>query len=134
MRSVLFAILAAALFVASAPLPARAAATPAFTQAERQVILSYYRQLAGAGTHPAHHNRQHHAHAKDLPPGIAKNLQRGKPLPPGIAMHRLPAALTTRLPPPPRGCERIVLDGRVLLVDIATRVIHDVLADAVIRD
>jgi hypothetical protein len=71
--------------------------------------------------------------AKSLPPGIAKNLARGKPLPPGIAKQVLPAALLDKLPAAPHGFERIVLDGKVLLVEIATQVIHDVLADAILK-
>lgn len=69
---------------------------------------------------------------KSLPPGIAKNLRRGKPLPPGIARRGLPADLLAQLPPPPRGYERVVVDGRVLLVEIATRVVHDILSDVFI--
>ncbi len=33
-----------------------------------------------------------------LPPGIAKNLARGKPLPPGIAKKRVPANMLSGLP------------------------------------
>ena len=33
-----------------------------------------------------------------LPPGIAMNLQRGKPLPPGIAKKNLPGDLQSQLP------------------------------------
>jgi len=68
---------------------------------------------------------------KGLPPGIAKNLQRGKPLPPGIANQTLPVGLIDLLPPAPDGFERIVLSGKVLLVEIATQVIHDVLDDMI---
>ena len=68
---------------------------------------------------------------KTLPPGIAKNLGRGKPLPPGIAKQMLPAGLIERLPPAPEGYERIVVDGRVLLVEVATQIIHDVLVDVI---
>ncbi|NJD30600.1 MAG: hypothetical protein FIB04_01775 [Gammaproteobacteria bacterium] len=68
---------------------------------------------------------------KPLPPGIAKNLARGKPLPPGIARQQLPPDLVRQLPPVPSGYERVVVDGRVLLVDIATQIIHDVLMEAV---
>ena len=57
---------------------------------------------------------------KGLPPGIAKNLARGKPLPPGIAKQVFPAGLIALLPQPPSGYERIVVDGKVLLVHIAT--------------
>lgn len=35
---------------------------------------------------------------KPLPPGIRKNLARGKPLPPGIAKTRLPGGYVGRLP------------------------------------
>jgi len=68
---------------------------------------------------------------KGLPPGIAKNLARGKPLPPGIAKQQLPHDLILQLPPVHTGYERVVVDGRVLLVDIATQVINDVLMQAV---
>ncbi len=71
--------------------------------------------------------------AKGLPPGIAKNLARGKPLPPGIAKKYLPTGLLGLLPPPPRGFERIIVDGRVLLVEIATRVVHDILTDIFLK-
>jgi len=73
------------------------------------------------------------AKKKGLPPGIAKNLARGKPLPPGIAKQYLPDGLLGQLPPPPKGFERVVVDGKVLLVEIATQVIHDVLMDAVLH-
>lgn len=71
-----------------------------------------------------------------LPPGIAKNLARGKPLPSGIAkqIHPLPQELEQVLPPVPQGYERVMVDGKVLLVDIATQVIHDVISDAVMGD
>jgi hypothetical protein len=64
-----------------------------------------------------------------LPPGIAKNLARGKPLPPGIAKRYLPGNLQGRLPARP-GYEWLVVDNDILLVVAATAVIVDVLADA----
>ena len=67
-----------------------------------------------------------------LPPGIAKNLARGKSLPPGIAKQYLPDGLRRELPAPPTGYERIIVDGKILLVEIATQVIHDVLTDAIL--
>ena len=69
--------------------------------------------------------------SKGLPPGIAKNLQRGKPLPPGIAKKSLPGDLLVRLPPAPAGYERMVVSGKVLLVEVATQIVHDVLTDIV---
>jgi len=70
---------------------------------------------------------------KGLPPGIAKNLARGKPLPPGIAKQVLPQGLVTLLPPVPHGYERIIVDGKVLLVEVATHVIHDILEDVILH-
>ncbi len=70
---------------------------------------------------------------KGLPPGIAKNLARGKALPPGIAKQVLPSGLIALLPPPPHGFERIIIDGKVILVEVATRVIHDILVDVILR-
>ncbi|HEX2138446.1 MAG TPA: anti-virulence regulator CigR family protein [Woeseiaceae bacterium] len=69
---------------------------------------------------------------KALPPGIAKNLRRGKPLPPGIAKQALPADLVSRLPPVREGYERVIVDGKVLLVEVATQIIHDVLVDVIL--
>lgn len=63
---------------------------------------------------------------QSLPPGIAKNLARGKPLPPGIAKRALPGGLKTKLPAYP-GHEVIIVDRDVILVDIATQVIVDIL-------
>jgi Ni/Co efflux regulator RcnB len=102
-----------------------------FSKDEIAIIQGYYAQShddAGQGEHKQHNKQQ----GKPLPPGIAKNLARGKPLPPGIAMQRLPQDLERALPPVHPGYERVVVDGRVLLVEVATQVIHDVLMEAVL--
>ncbi len=70
--------------------------------------------------------------SKPLPPGIAKNLGRGKPLPPGIAKRSLPNDLLVRLPPVADGYERVVIAGKILLIEIATQIIHDVLVEALL--
>ena len=99
-----------------------------FSDKEIRIIDAWYEEHGsgyekGKGKHKS----------KGLPPGIAKNLSRGKPLPPGIAKQHLPDGLVHALPPPPRGYERVIVDGRILLVEIATQVIHDVLTDIVLR-
>ena len=66
---------------------------------------------------------------RKLTPAAAS--MKGGWLPPGIAKQQLPADLARRLPPVPSGYERVVVDGRVLLVEIATQVIHDVLEDLI---
>ena len=64
-----------------------------------------------------------------LPPGIAKNLAVGKPLPPGIAKQYVTHDVLLRLPPLRDGYEYIVVAGKILLVEIATQLIHDILVD-----
>jgi hypothetical protein len=98
-----------------------------FSDGEISIIRAYYRDHEGATGKSR--GKSNGRSGKSLPPGIAKNLQRGKPLPPGIAKQVLPSGLIALLPPPPKGYERIEIAGKVLLVEIATQVIHDVLED-----
>lgn len=63
-----------------------------------------------------------------LPPGIRKNLARGKPLPPGIAKKAVPAAMLAELPKH-QGYEWQVVGTDIVLVSIATAVISDILLD-----
>ncbi|HEX6316339.1 MAG TPA: anti-virulence regulator CigR family protein [Gemmatimonadaceae bacterium] len=53
---------------------------------------------------------------KSLPPGIARNLARGKPLPPGIARKQVPDDLIVLLPAR-TGTRWLITGGVVLLVD-----------------
>jgi len=63
-----------------------------------------------------------------LPPGIARNLGRGKPLPPGIAKRYLPPDLRTQLPEY-AGYELLIADRNILLVSVASGIITDILLD-----
>ena len=65
-----------------------------------------------------------------LPPGQRKNLARGKPMPPGINKRFVPDALRSSLSVPPQ-YGVIVVGWDVLLVEVATGVIHDVLMDVI---
>ncbi len=67
---------------------------------------------------------------KALPPGMRNRLAKGKPLPPGIAKQVAPPALRSHLDLP-RGYDLVEVGLDVLLVDVATGVIHDVLMDVV---
>lgn len=64
-----------------------------------------------------------------LPPGIAQNLQRGKPLPPGIAKKQLPPSLLDRLPRRD-GYDYLLIGASVVLVAAATGIIVDIIVDA----
>ena len=128
-RQVLIGVLALSLAAVAAPASASGAAgNIKFSDLEISAIRAYYRDQGSSrpGANPRGMGR------KSLPPGIARNLQRGKSLPPGIAKQVLPARLTQVLPAAPKGFERVVIDGKILLVEIATQVIHDVLEDAIL--
>lgn len=124
------ALAALLLLVSGAPSAAAADAgvSVGFSDDEVRIIQAWYRDHGPAAERGNGKGKQ-----KGLPPGIAKNLARGKPLPPGIAKQQLPDGLVHALPAPPRGYERIVIDGKVLLVEVATQVIHDILTDIVFR-
>ena len=61
-----------------------------------------------------------------LPPGIARNLARGKPLPPGIAKRFLPDGLTALLPPAPSGYGRFIIGDDLMLIELDSGLISDV--------
>ncbi|MHA5498442.1 anti-virulence regulator CigR family protein [Pseudomonas aeruginosa] len=71
-------------------------------------------------------NRAYWSPGSSLPPGIQKNLARGKPLPPGIA-KKLDSRLLGRLPHY-EGYEWQQVGTDLLLVTIATGVIYEVLS------
>lgn len=97
-----------------------------FSSSEASIIRDFFQNADSTG--------QRGKKGRDrLPPGIEKNLARGKPLPPGIAKQALPNDLIRKLPPARDGYERVVVSGKVLLVEIATQVIHDILSDAILK-
>lgn len=66
---------------------------------------------------------------KPLPPGIRKNMARGKPIPPGLAYNRLPAPYIATLPYY-KGYEWRGYGSDLVLVSIVSNVIADVIIDA----
>lgn len=68
----------------------------------------------------------HYTGYSSLPPGIKKNLARGKPLPPGIARKSVPYGMLSRLPHH-AGYEWRVAGADLILVAIATGIVADVL-------
>ncbi|CAK7024161.1 TPA: hypothetical protein LSH94_002105 [Morganella morganii] len=63
-----------------------------------------------------------------LPPGIAKNLARGKPLPPGIAKRSVPAHMRDRLPYYP-GYEWKIAGDDLVLIALSTAVVTYIIND-----
>jgi Ni/Co efflux regulator RcnB len=66
---------------------------------------------------------------KPLPPGIRKNMARGKPIPPGLAYNRLPANYLATLPHY-NGYEWRGYGSDLVLVATSTAIIADILIDA----
>jgi len=135
MRKSLFTAMMAAAFAFSAWTGAvgqGAAAEISFSLKEKAIIADFYGGSApaggqGKGKGKNKQNKGKGVGNQGLPPGLAK---KGK-LPPGIAKRQLPNTLLAQLPPPPRGYERVIVDNDVLLINIATQIVHDVLTDII---
>ena len=84
---------------------------------EREVIMAFFTEHR-----PEDANR--------LPPGIRKNLARGKPMPPGIAKKELAPELVSLLPLR-SGYEVVQVGWDVVLVEVATGLIRDVMMDVI---
>ena len=125
----------------------RAGVQVAFNELERQMIRKYFKE--NEYVHYVEDKDDHKGGSyknqgksknlsknkgknKDLPPGIAKNLQRGKPLPPGIAKRDLPQGLESSLPGKHDGYESLIVGNDVVLVEIDTGKIADIITDAVL--
>jgi len=121
---------------------ARAGVSAAFDEAEKQIIYRYFKDYVKEKDDYAHehdydeHKSKHKKNKKEkgLPPGIAKKLERGGTLPPGIAKRYLPDDLNHELPPPPHGYEREIVDNDVLLVEVDTGKIADILTDVLLGE
>jgi Ni/Co efflux regulator RcnB len=68
----------------------------------------------------------HYIGYKSLPPGIRKNLMRGKPLPPGIAKKMVPEPMLIKLPRY-GGYEWHVCGSDLVLAAIATGIVQEVI-------
>jgi hypothetical protein len=82
-----------------------------FTVAERRIVAEFF--------------TTHRQEVEALPPGIARNLARGKRLPPGIAKRQIPSALHAQLPTRV-GVEVSIFGDRIVLLE-ASGVVVDIL-------
>ena len=119
-----------------------------FSEAERQIIEKYF--SGATSTHTVKETATVEkpkskkgnkalppglAKRDKLPPGLEKQLQKNGTLPPGLAKRSLPADLEGKLPPVPKGYERrIIENSAIVLVEVATGLIADVITDIVIGD
>ena len=115
-----------------APLPAGAGDVTGLliTAAERQIFEQYYggAPLEESGGSKAKGQGKAKGN-KALPQGIAMKLQPGGNLPPGIAKRDLPGDLAGRLPTRPAGQDYAIVNNDVVLIEAATGLILDILAD-----
>ena len=134
--------------------PATAAESTAdaiFSEIERTIIERYFGRRTGSGAQSETHsekpakrgknrgngkgNGKGKAKAKKLPPGLAKRTQlppglaKRETLPPGLQREPFPRDLASSLPAPLAGTERILIEGRAVLIDKATNRVLDVLED-----
>jgi len=149
MRNISFAIIALSLIFTGPVVFAEEVVTAvvkegmkgAFNELERQTIKKYFRENEyvhyveeddESNSHKGKSKNKSKGKSKGLPPGIAKNLERGKPLPPGIAKKDLPHDLNYSLPDRHDGYERTIVGNDVVLVEIDTGKIADIITDAVL--
>ncbi len=144
-RSILAALLLPAL-IAGASLRAwaddvGAPATPAVSAmlgaTERRTIVDYFeRHYAMWAAATSNGSGEHTglppglARAGVLPPELAAQLERNNLLPPGVTRIYLPDDLMAKLPPLAEGEELILVDDRVLLIEVSTGLILDLVAVA----
>src|SRR5437868_3576996 len=80
-------------------------------------------------------DRDVYRHARELPPGLERQIERNGQLPPGLEkrMHPVPETLCRRMPPLPPGAGRGYYGGHVIVFDLHTSRIIDVFAGISIR-
>jgi hypothetical protein len=91
----------------------------AFSSQDRILIHDYYRRTLPPGL----------ARKQSLPPGLQKQLVRRGHLPPGLEGQRLPSDLEGRLTPLPAGYVRLRIGTDVVLVEVGTRLILDLVSN-----
>jgi len=101
-----------------------------FTDRERDLIHRHYK-------YKKKHKKKHKhmppglAKRKHLPPGLRKQLVRRGTLPPGLQGRGLPMDLRRHMHRLPRDYVRVILGSDIVLMNKHTRVIFDVMLDAV---
>ena len=101
------------------------AAAVRFVESDKAAIRDYFRRASSgaSGLPPGLAKRQ------QLPPGLQKQVREKGTLPPGLQKRLLPGELEGRLSRLPPGYERVIVGADVVIVEIATRVILDILRD-----
>ena len=132
------------LFAVSAP-PVQAQTTDVigqvFSAVEKKVIEDFFGERAAdaiSGTKKDKKDKgKKNKNAKDkgksgeLPPGLAKHIEKHGKLPPGLDKKELPPGLAKRLGSTRSGLERLIVGDDVVLVEQATGVVLDIIKDII---
>jgi hypothetical protein len=113
-------IVAATLWLMPAAAHADRNTCVGFGDLERQLIVAYY--------------ETQQAVVRYLPNESEAVVRRGERLADEHTRDRLPGVLEARLPVLPRGYERVVVSGRVVLLHASTRTVRDVLPDIIVSE
>ena len=98
-----------------------------FQTRDREVVTTYYTKH-GKGLPPGLAKRN-----GNLPPGLEKQLQRNGSLPPGLdkKMEPCPVEITRELPPLPPDHRRGVIGASIVVFNVRTNIVVDVMHDVV---
>lgn len=71
------------------------------------------------------------AKREELPPGLKRHLERNGTLPPGLQkkIQPIPRSLKSQLPKTPEGTDIVFVAGNVLVIEVRTSKIIDIVAD-----
>lgn len=123
------------------------ALTGVFNEVEKKLISDYYRSKTSTqrdGRSDRGHGKASKGKGKgrglppglakreQLPPGLQMQLEKNGTLPPGLAKRDLPSDLRGRMPGRDSRYDTFEIDNDVVLVERATGVIVDILADVIL--
>ena len=97
-----------------------------FQEAQRQAVARYYGQPQAAGKCPPGLAKKNNG---CLPPGQAKQWQRGQVLPPGVMKYPVPPEVLRRVGNPPPGYQLIRVANDLLLIAVGSQMVVDAIED-----
>jgi len=100
-----------------------------FRPQDREYISSYYSKHGKSKGVPPGQAKKN----GNLPPGLEKQLERNGTLPPGLQkkMQPCPVEITRQLPPLPPDYQRSVIGASIVVFNVKTNIVVDVMADVV---
>ena len=99
-----------------------------FGAIEKKIIKDFFGGGEKKGKKKAKKNK---GKSGEMPPGLARHIERYGTLPPGLAKKSLPPGLADRLPATKAGQKRVIVGNDVVLVEAATGLLLDIIKDVV---